>query len=108
MALFSVEMRNLTEHYVQSVQNSVEHLKRDNILEQIEADELINDNEERTKPEVEGQSPAASRSAARKHLFSTRILGGLRVFSPEFARRKNGRILLPLWSSSWQQISEIC
>ena len=24
------------------------------------------------------------------HLFSTRILGGLRVFSPEFARRKNG------------------
>jgi len=26
----------------------------------------------------------------KTHLFSTRILGGLRVFSPEFARRKNG------------------
>ena len=26
----------------------------------------------------------------RYALFSTRILGGLRVFSPEFARRKNG------------------
>ena len=31
-----------------------------------------------------------SKSVCFRHLFSTRILGGLSVFSPEFARRKNG------------------